>query len=139
MVSDTWLRAGSLAAIALLWTAGYLSPFAYLGLLAGSSVLSAWATPASTPCCPSWAGRMGGWPPTPLYSAQASLAVIAGRTLAGLLVAPLGTGSLLGLDAASFASWAYKHGGHGQAPPPLTIRSMSARPNRVSGCCASSA
>jgi hypothetical protein len=103
VVSDSWLRAGSLAAIALLWAVGSLAPVAYLGLLAGSSVLSAWGNAGQYTLLSQLGGPDGALAANSLYSAQASLAVIAGPALAGLLVAPLGTGSLLGLDAASFA------------------------------------
>jgi MFS family permease len=103
VVSDSWLRAGSLAAIALLWHAGSLAPFAYLALLAGSSVLSAWGNAGQYTLLSEAGGPAGRLAANSLYAAQASLAVIAGPALAGLLVAPLGTGSLLGLDAASFA------------------------------------
>lgn len=103
VVSDSWLRAGSLAVIALLWAAGSLPPVAYLGLLAGSSVLSAWGNAGQYTLLSELGGPDGRLAANSLYSAQASLAVIAGPALAGLLVAPLGTGSLLGLDAASFA------------------------------------
>jgi Major Facilitator Superfamily len=103
VLADSWLRAGCLAAIALLWTAGCLAPAAYLGLLAGSSVLSAWGGAGEYTLLSQLGGQQGRLAVNSLASAQASLAVIAGPTLAGLLAAPLGTGSLLGLDAASFA------------------------------------
>jgi predicted MFS family arabinose efflux permease len=103
VVSDTWLRAGSLTTIALLWAAGTLPPFAYLGLLAGSSVLSAWGNAGQYTLLSELGGPEGRLAANSLYAAQASLAVIAGPALAGLLAAPLGTGSLLGLDAASSA------------------------------------
>jgi len=103
VVSDSWLRAGSLAAIALLWMAGRLTPFAYLALLAGSSVLSAWGNAGQYTLLSELGGPDGRLAANSLYTAQASLAVIAGPALAGLVAAPLGTGSLLGLDAASFA------------------------------------
>jgi MFS family permease len=103
VVSDTWLRAGSLAVIALLWTAGSLAPVTYLGLLAGSSVLSAWGNAGQYTLLSEVGGPDGRLAANSLYSAQASLAVVAGPALAGLLAAPLGTGPLLGLDAASFA------------------------------------
>jgi MFS family permease len=103
VVSDSWLRAGSLAAIALLWTAGRLTPLAYLGLLAGSSVLSAWGNAGQYTLLSELGGPDGRLAANSLYTAQASLAVVAGPALAGLLAAPLGTGFLLGLDAASFA------------------------------------
>jgi predicted MFS family arabinose efflux permease len=103
VVSDTWLRAGCLLAIALLWLAGSLAPVAYLGLLAGSSVLSAWGNAGQYTLLSELGGPDGRLAANSLYTAQSSLAVIAGPALAGVLVAPLGTGSLLGLDAASFA------------------------------------
>jgi predicted MFS family arabinose efflux permease len=103
VVCDTWLRAGCLVAITLLWTSRSLTPFAYLGLLAGSSVLSAWGSAGQYTLLSELGGPDGRLAANSLYTAQASLAVIAGPALAGLLVAPLGTGSLLGLDAASFA------------------------------------
>jgi hypothetical protein len=103
VMSDAWLRAGSLAAIALLWTAGHLAAAAYLGLLAASSVLSAWGNAGQYTLLSALGGPGGRLAANSLASAQASLAVIAGPAVAGLLVAPLGTGSLLGLDAASFA------------------------------------
>jgi predicted MFS family arabinose efflux permease len=103
VVSDTWLRAGCLAAIALLWTTGSLAPVAYLGLLAGSSVLSAWGNAGQYTLLSELGGPDGRLAANSLYAAQGSLAVIVGPALAGLLVAPLGTGALLGLDAASFA------------------------------------
>jgi MFS family permease len=103
VLADTWLRAGCLAAIALLSAVGGLAPFTYLGLLAASSMLSAWGNAGQYTLLSELGGAEGRLAANSLYAAQASLAVIAGPTLAGLLVAPLGTGSLLGLDAASFA------------------------------------
>lgn len=103
VVSDTWLRAGCLVAIALLWMAGSLAPLAYLGLLGGSSVLSAWGNAGQYTLLSELGGPDGRLAANSLYTAQSSLAVIAGPALAGVLVAPLGTGTLLGLDAASFA------------------------------------
>ena len=103
VLADTWLRAGCLAAIALLRTAGSLAPVAYLGLLAASSVLSAWGNAGQYTLLSELGGPDRRLAATSLASAQSSLAVVAGPALAGLLVAPLGTGSLLGLDALSFA------------------------------------
>jgi predicted MFS family arabinose efflux permease len=103
MLADSWLRAGCLGTIALLWTAGSLAPLTYLGLLAVSSVLSAWGNAGQYTLLSQLSGPQGRLAANSLYSAQASLAVIVGPALAGLLVAPLGTGALLGLDAASFA------------------------------------
>ncbi len=76
MLADSWLRAGCLGAIAVLWAAGALAPYLYVTLLADSSVLSAWGSAGES-------------------------TLLSG--LAGVLVAPLGIGTLLELDAASFA------------------------------------
>src|SRR5215470_1709864 len=42
VLAHTWLRAGFLATIAILWATGNLVPDVYVALLAGSSVLNAW-------------------------------------------------------------------------------------------------
>lgn len=101
--TSTWLRAGCLGAIALVWAAGTLAPYVYLALLAGSSVLSAWGNAGEYTLLSQLSGPQGRLAANSLYSAQVSLAVIAGPALAGVLVAPLGIGSLLAVDAASFA------------------------------------
>jgi predicted MFS family arabinose efflux permease len=103
VLADSWLRAGCLGAIALLWAAGALVPCLYVTLLAGSSVLTAWGSAGESTMLSQLAGPRGRLAANSLYSAQASLAVIVGPALAGVLVAPLGMGSLLGVDAASFA------------------------------------
>lgn len=103
VLASTWLRAGCLGAIALMWAAGVLSAYVYVALLAGSSVLSAWGSAGQSTLLSQLSGPRGRLAANSLYSAQASLAVIIGPALAGALVAPLGMGSLLAMDAASFA------------------------------------
>jgi MFS family permease len=103
VLASTWLRAGCLGAIALMWAAGALTPYVYVALLAGSSVLSAWGSAGQSTLLSQLIGPRRRLAANSFYSAQASLAVIAGPALAGLLVTPLGIGSLIGLDAASFA------------------------------------
>jgi predicted MFS family arabinose efflux permease len=103
VLASSWLRAGCLGAIALMWAAGALAPYAYVALLAGSSVLSAWGGAGESTMLSQLTGRHGRLAANSLYSAQASLAVIIGPALAGVLIAPLGVGSLLAVDAASFA------------------------------------
>ena len=76
VLAGSWLRAGRLAAIALLWTTGSLAPFTYLGLLAGSSVLSAWGTAGRYTLLSQLSGPQGRLAANSLYSAQASLRVI---------------------------------------------------------------
>lgn len=103
VLASTTLRAGCLGAIALMWAAGALAPYVYVALLAGSSVLSAWGNAGQYTLLSQLSGPRGRLAANSLYSAQASLAVIIGPALAGALVAPLGVGSLLAMDAASFA------------------------------------
>lgn len=103
VLASSWLRAGCLGAIALMWAAGALAPYGYVALLAGSSVLSAWGSAGESTLLSQLGGPRGRLAANSLYSAQASLAVIAGPALAGVLIAPLGIGSLLAVDAASFA------------------------------------
>ncbi|HLX50132.1 MAG TPA: MFS transporter [Streptosporangiaceae bacterium] len=103
VLASAWLRAGCLGVIALVWAVGALAPYAYVALLAGSSALSAWGNAGEYTLLSQLGGPRGRLAANSLYSAQTSLAVIAGPALAGVLAAPLGIGSLLGLDAASFA------------------------------------
>jgi predicted MFS family arabinose efflux permease len=103
VLASSWLRAGCLGAIALVWAAGALAPAGYVALLAGSSVLAAWGSAGESTMLSQLGGPRGRLAANSLYSAQMSVAVIAGPALAGVLVAPLGAGALLGLDAASFA------------------------------------
>lgn len=74
-----------------------------MALLAGSSVLSAWGNAGEYTLLSQLSGPQGRLAANSLYSAQVSLAVIVGPALAGVLLAPLGIGSLLAVDAASFA------------------------------------
>lgn len=103
VLASSGLRAGCLGTIALLWAAGALTPYVYVAVLAGSSALSAWGSAGESTLLSQLAGPRGRLAANSLYSAQASLAVIAGPALAGMLVAPLGIGTLLAVDAVSFA------------------------------------
>jgi predicted MFS family arabinose efflux permease len=103
VVVDAWLRAGFLAAIAILAAAGHLAPQVYVALLAGSSVMTAWGSAGQYTMLSELGGPDGRLGVNSLYSAQVAIAVIAGPSVAGLLLGPLGIGSLIALDAASFA------------------------------------
>ena len=103
VLAHTCLRACFLGAVAILWAAGSLRPYAYVALLGGSSLLAAWGNAGQYTMLSRLAGPEGRLSANSLYSAQVSVAVIAGPSLAGLLLAPLGIGSLIALDAASFA------------------------------------
>src|SRR5215472_14673813 len=103
VLAHSCLRTCFLGAVAILWAAGSLRPSAYVALLAGSSLLAAWGNAGQYTMLSRLAGPEGRLSANSLYSAQVSVAVIAGPSLAGLLLAPLGIGSLIALDAVSFA------------------------------------
>jgi MFS family permease len=103
VLANCLLRAGFLGAIGVSWGVGALSPVAYVGLLAGSSVMTAWGNAGKYTLLAELGGASGRLAANSLAGAQESLAVIVGPSLAGLLLAPIGLGTLIALDAASFA------------------------------------
>jgi predicted MFS family arabinose efflux permease len=97
------LRAGFLGVIALLWTFDALTPLAYVPLLAGSSLMAAWGIAGQYTMLSELGGSDGRLAVNSLASAQVSFAVIVGPALAGPLIAGIGPGWLVALDAVSFA------------------------------------
>jgi MFS family permease len=97
------LRTAFLGAITLLWAIHALTPLAYVCLLVGSSLMAAWGIAGEYTMLSELGGPDGRLAVNSLASAQVSLAVIVGPALAGLLIAVVGPGWLVGLDAASFA------------------------------------
>jgi MFS family permease len=97
------LRAGFLGAIALLWALGALAPLAYVVLLAGSSLMFAWGNAGEYTMLSELGGPDGRLAVNSLATAQVSFAVIIGPALAGPLIAGVGPGWLVAVDAASFA------------------------------------
>jgi predicted MFS family arabinose efflux permease len=97
------LRTSCLGVIAVLWVAGALAPYAYVALLAGSSLLSAWGNAGQYTMLSELGGPEGRLAANSLATAQVSLAVIVGPVFAGLLIPWIGPGWLIALDAASFA------------------------------------
>jgi predicted MFS family arabinose efflux permease len=102
------LRAGFLGVIALLWALVALAPVAlapvaYASLLAGSSLMAAWGNAGEYTMLSELGGPDGRLAVNSLASAQVSFAVIVGPALAGPLIAGVGPGWLVALDAASFA------------------------------------
>jgi hypothetical protein len=63
VLAHSLLRAGCLSLIGLLAVIGALTPPAYVGLLAASSLMAAWGKAAATRCCRHWPGPMEGSPP----------------------------------------------------------------------------
>ena len=97
------LRAGFLGVIALLWALDALAPLVYVPLLAGSSLMAAWGNAGEYTMLSEVGGPDGRLAVNSLASAQVSFAVIVGPALAGPLIAAVGPGWLVALDAASFA------------------------------------
>jgi predicted MFS family arabinose efflux permease len=97
------LRTGFLGVIALLWALDALEPLAYVSLLAGSSLMAAWGNAGQYTMLSELGGPDGRLAVNSLASAQVSFAVIVGPALAGPLIAAVGPGWLIALDAASFA------------------------------------
>jgi MFS family permease len=97
------LRTAFLGMIAALWAMGALAPAVYIGLLAGSSLLSAWGNAGQYAMLSDLGGPDGRLAINSLATAQVSFAVIVGPLVAGLLIGWIGPGWLIALDAASFA------------------------------------
>jgi predicted MFS family arabinose efflux permease len=97
------LRAGFLGAIVVLALTGALSPIAYVGLLAGSSLLASWGSAGEYTVLAEIGGADGRLAANSLASAQVWLATIVGPATAGLLLVKVEPGWLLAFDAASFA------------------------------------
>jgi predicted MFS family arabinose efflux permease len=97
------LRTSFLGLIALLGLTGALTPYVYVALLAGSSLMSAWGNAGQYTLLSELGGPAGRLAVNSLASAQVSFAVIVGPSLAGLLLTRIDPGWLLAADAASFA------------------------------------
>jgi MFS family permease len=97
------LRTSFLGLIAVLWFGGALTPYAYVVLLAGSSLMSAWGNAGQYTLLSELGGPAGRLAVNSLASAQVSFAVIVGPSLAGLLLTRIDPGWLIAADAASFA------------------------------------
>src|ERR687891_580689 len=76
---------------------------AYVGLLAGSSLLSAWGNAGQYAMLSELGGPDGRLAINSLATAQVSFAVIVGPVVAGPLLGWIGPGWLVALDGASFA------------------------------------
>jgi hypothetical protein len=73
------LRAGCLSLIAVLAAIGALTPVAYVGLLAASSLMAAWGTAGSTRCSRTWQAPMDGSPSTRWPARRTRLPTSSGR------------------------------------------------------------
>jgi MFS family permease len=103
VLAHAFLRAGTLATIAVLSLADGLDPSTYVLLLAASSLLTTWGTAGEYSLLADVGGADGRLAANSLASAQLSVATIIGPLLAGVLLGVFDAGWLLALDAASFA------------------------------------
>jgi MFS family permease len=103
VLAHSALRAGLLGAVAVLDAVGALHPVAYVALLAGSSLLGAWGIAGEYTMLAEVGGPQRRLAVNSLASAQTSISVIVGPAVAGALLAPLGAGWLIAVDAASWA------------------------------------
>ena len=103
VLANCVLRASLLGTIALLSLAGDLTPYGYLLLLAGSSILSAWGTAGEYTMLSALGGPAGRLAANSLATAQASAAMILGPAIAGVLLVRTGPAWVIAVDAASFA------------------------------------
>jgi MFS family permease len=122
VVANGLLRAGCLGAIGALELVGHLPPYAYLALLAGSSLLNAWGNAGAYTILSELGGPDGRLAANSLASAQVSFAVIVGPTLAGLLLTLISPGWLITFDAATFGflalqAWRTPTGGEAADEP----------------------
>jgi MFS family permease len=97
------LRTVFLGTIVVLSAAAVLAPAAYIGLLAGSSLLASWGTAGEYTMLAELGGPEGRLAANALASAQVALATIIGPVLAGILLTRIAPSWLLAFDAASFA------------------------------------
>ncbi len=103
VLAHSVLRAGTLAAIAILSLTGALDPPAYVLLLAASSLLAPWGLAGEYSLLADVGGADGRLAANALASAQVSIATIVGPLVAGILLTQFEAGWLLAIDAASFA------------------------------------
>ena len=97
------LRTSCIGGIALLHATGILPGYLYVGLLAASSLMTAWGTAGEYTILAELGGPEGRLAVNALASAQVSFATIVGPLMAGLLLGVVSPSLLLSLDAASFA------------------------------------
>lgn len=99
---DCGLRAGFLGAVAVLELAGSLSPWLYVGLLAASSLMGSWGQAGTYTLLAILTPAEDRHGANSLASSQVSAATILGPAVAGALLAPVGPGWLIAVDAVSY-------------------------------------
>jgi hypothetical protein len=120
------LRTAFLGMVAVLWGTGALAPPAYVGLLAGSSLQSAWGNAGQYAMLSDLGGPDGRLAINSLPTDQVSFAVIVGPLVAGLLLGWIGPGWLVVLDGASFAFLGVSASGRGRGSVPASCSGDSA-------------
>jgi MFS family permease len=122
VLANCLLRAGFLGTVVVLAASGALSPLAYIGLLAGSSLLASWGSAGQYTMLAEIGGEQGRLAANSLAASQVWLATILGPAAAGLLLARIAPTWLLAFDAVSFAflgaqAWRMPGGGRSAEQP----------------------
>jgi MFS family permease len=117
VIGDSWLRAICLGAVAIF--SGVLGIWALVALLAASSVLHAWGSAGTFTMVTELLPERDHLPANALLGMLVQFGVLLGPPIAGLLIAWRGPGTVLALDAVTFAVLA------------LSCRSAVVRPRSV--------
>lgn len=103
LFADASLRAVMLACVPLAWALGVLTPWLYVVLLAGSSLLHAWGSAGKYALLASLLAPERRLAANALVSSSASAAMVFGPALAGVLITVLSPAWIIGIDALTFA------------------------------------
>ncbi|WP_020577107.1 MFS transporter [Actinopolymorpha alba] len=106
VVTDSLVRALALGCVPVAWFAGVLSPVAYVGILAASSLLHAWGAAGKYALVAEIVPAEQRLAANALVSSISSGAIVVGPALAGLLATRLSPAWIIGIDALSFAALA---------------------------------
>ncbi|MEV4412910.1 MFS transporter [Catellatospora sp. NPDC049609] len=102
VTANALLRGGALGTAALLHVLGLLTPLAYVGLLAVSSLLMAWGSAGTYTLVSALVPAAHRLSANTLLGTSQTTAIIAGPPLAGVLVAATGPATALAVDALSY-------------------------------------
>jgi MFS family permease len=103
LFADAALRAAMLACVPLAWVLGVLTPWLYVVLLAGSSLLHAWGSAGKYALLASLLPPGQRLAANALVSSSASAAMVFGPALAGMLITGVHPVWIIGIDALTFA------------------------------------
>ncbi|MFC6023161.1 MFS transporter [Plantactinospora solaniradicis] len=141
VIANAGLRAGALGAIVVLHLLGQLTAGAYIALLAGSSLLTAWGSAGTYTLISQIFPADRRLPANALVGTSQQAAFVVGPALAGLLVAGVHPALVLGVDALSYLLLAVQASrldlppvtgaGGGHRPTGTGFRVLARRPELV--------